>query len=155
MYYERLDTEDEIYSAMDLASHVFAIEFSFNFPVGATSAFHREITRNDDFIAAYLNGECVMYGACTEDTDEVIGFAALDRSGTRLNLLFVEAHSSRQGIGTNLLNMVFAENPNMKTLSVNCPSVCREFFEAYGFVPSGDEVVHGRIKYTPMAFTRA
>ncbi|MBP3919275.1 MAG: GNAT family N-acetyltransferase [Clostridia bacterium] len=148
---------EETDAALALAWEVFS---QFEAPVyGAkgTETFRRDIIDNAEFRASVKSGACPVWAAF--DGEMPVCVIGMRQSRTHINLVFTKQEYQRRGLASALLTQVLselkAENPTLRTVTLNSSPYGFPFYLAFGFVPTDTEQCVDGIRYTPMRWTYA
>ncbi len=91
--------------------------------------------------------ELCIFGAF--DNGALIGFIGTKNEGSHISLFFIHSKFHRRGIGRQLFDSVYANQPQMQ-ITVNSSSYAVKFYESLGFSKTSEEQETDGLKYTPM-----
>mgnify|MGYP001056338891 FL=1 len=141
--------QDDWQPAMDLAWKTFLrFEAADYLPEGIRN-FNDFIT-DQSLFRMFADGKYPLFVACLED--RVIGMITL-RNESHISLLFVDEAYQRQGVGSALLQYIFAylkEESGCRRVTVFAAPFGIGFYHRMGFADLGPQMAKQGIIYTPM-----
>lgn len=126
--------------AIDLALNVFIECGSADFDVNGLQTF-KSFIHNDE-----LMNELCIFGAF--DNGALIGFIGTKNEGSHISLFFIHSKFHRRGIGRQLFDSVYANQPQMQ-ITVNSSSYAVKFYESLGFSKTSEEQETDGLKNIP------
>ena len=133
----------EYEKAIALAFDVFIECGSADFDVNGLQTF-KNFIHNDK-----LMNELCIFGAF--DNETLIGIIGTKNGGSHISLFFIHPKFHRKGIGRQLFDSVYANQPQMQ-ITVNSSSYAVKFYESLGFSKISEEQETDGLKYTPMHY---
>lgn len=127
--------------AIALALDVFIECGRADFDVKGLQTF-RSFIHNDE-----LMNELCVFGAF--DNETLIGIIGTKNGGSHISLFFIHPKFHRRGIGRQLFDFAYANQPRMR-ITVNSSSYAVKFYESLGFSKTSEEQETNGLKYTPM-----
>ena len=136
-------TDAEIPAALSLAWEVFSEYESPVYPEEGTEEFRRCLGDK-----SYLSG-IEYYGAF--DGETLVGEIGIRAAQRHICFFFVKGDHHRKGIGTKLFRQLLCGSP-AGTITLNSSPYGLPFYQALGFIPTGEEQTVNSIRFTPMAY---
>lgn len=133
----------EYEKAIALALEVFIECGSADFDINGLQTF-KSFIHNDE-----LMNELCIFGAF--DNETLIGIIGTKNGGSHISLFFIYPKFHRRGIGRQLFDSVYANQPQMQ-ITVNSSSYAVKFYESLGFSKTSEEQETDGLKYTPMHY---
>ncbi len=131
----------EYEKAIALALDVFVECGSVDFDINGLQTF-KNFIYNDE-----LMNELCIFGAFDDET--LIGIIGTKNGGAHISLFFIHPKFHRRGIGRQLFDFVYTNQPKMQ-ITVNSSSYAVMFYVSLGFSKISDEQETNGLKYTPM-----
>lgn len=91
--------------------------------------------------------ELTIFRAFTNNV--LIGIIGTKNRGSHISLFFIYPKFHRKGIGRQLFDFVYTNQPQMQ-ITVNSSSYAVKFYESLGFSKTSEEQETDGLKYTPM-----
>ncbi len=138
-------TEDEIPAALSLAWEVFSEYESPVYSEEGTEEFCKCL--HDEHYLAGID----YYGAF--DGEKLIGEIGIRTEKRHICFFFVKGDYHRQGVGINLFRQLLGDYPNA-TITLHSSPYGLPFYQALGFLPTGEEQTVNGIRFTPMKYSQ-